>query len=47
MLIPFIDEVRLIDAMKDCEDRLTQQERSRNSHGPMQVYVYTDTDLGI
>ena len=46
MLIPFIDETRLISAMKDCESRLTDEERKRNQHGPMQVYVFTEKDLG-
>lgn len=32
--------------MKDCESRLTGTEKQRNQHGPMQVYVYTDKDLG-
>ena len=47
VLIPFIDESRLIAAMKDCESRLSETEKIRNRHGPMQVYVYTDKDLGI
>jgi len=46
VLIPFIDEKRLISAMKDCEPRLSDEERKRNQHGPMQVYVYTEQDLG-
>ena len=32
--------------MKDCEPRLSDEERKRNQHGPMQVYVYTEQDLG-
>lgn len=32
--------------MKTCESRLSDVERKRNQHGPMQVYVYTDEDLG-
>ncbi|XP_032782787.2 5'-3' exoribonuclease 1 isoform X1 [Daphnia magna] len=46
VLIPFIDEKRLISAMKDCDSRLSEEERNRNRHGPMQVYIYTEEDLG-
>ena len=46
MLIPFIDENRLISAMKDCEPLLSEQEKNRNRHGPMQVYVFCEEDLG-
>jgi 5'-3' exoribonuclease 1 len=46
VLIPFIDENRLIGAMKDCESRIFEHERLRNRHGPMQIYVYTEQDLG-
>ena len=46
VLIPFIDEKRLISAMIDCELRLSEEEKSRNRHGPMQVYVYSEEDLG-
>lgn len=46
VLIPFIDEKRLISAMRDCDSRLSEQEKNRNRHGPMQVYVYTEEDLG-
>lgn len=45
-MIPFIDEKRLMSAIKDCESHLTDQERDRNQHGPMQIYVYTDKDSG-
>jgi len=46
VLIPFIDEKRLISAMKDCESRLSDIEKNRNRHGPMQVYVFCEEDLG-
>lgn len=46
VLIPFIDEKRLVDAMRECEPRLSDEEKRRNSHGPMQIYVWTDKDLG-
>lgn len=46
VLIPFIDERRLVSAMADCEARLDEAARLRNRHGPMQIYDYTETDLG-
>lgn len=46
VLIPFIDEIRLMDAMNDCNDRLTVSEKNRNKHGPMLQYDYCATDQG-
>lgn len=46
VLIPFIDENRLIDAMSDCEGELTENERARNIHGPMLQYDYCGEDQG-
>lgn len=46
VLIPFIDENRLIDAMDDCESALTENERARNIHGPMLQYDYCGNDQG-
>lgn len=46
VLIPFIDENRLIDAMGDCESDLTDGERARNIHGPMLQYDYCSEDQG-
>ncbi|XP_021920765.1 5'-3' exoribonuclease 1 isoform X2 [Zootermopsis nevadensis] len=46
VLIPFIDEESLLEAMAPCEDLLTKEERRRNSHGPMLIYKYTEEDLG-
>lgn len=46
VLIPFIDEIRLIDAMDDCESELTDGERARNIHGPMLQYDYCGEDQG-
>lgn len=46
VLIPFINEVRLMDAMKDCNDGLTESERNRNKHGPMLQYDYSANDHG-
>lgn len=46
VLIPFIDENRLIDAMDDCESELLDSERARNIHGPMLQYDYCGEDQG-
>lgn len=46
VLIPFIDEKRLIDAMNDCNDQLTDNEKSRNRHGPMVQFDYCAEDQG-
>ncbi|XP_076684631.1 5'-3' exoribonuclease pacman isoform X2 [Andrena cerasifolii] len=46
VLIPFIDEKRLLDAMAPYYDLLTPEERARNKHGPMRLYSYTEESLG-
>lgn len=46
VLIPFINEIRLIDAMNDCNDKLSDNERNRNRHGPMLQYDYCAVDQG-
>ncbi|XP_054086782.1 5'-3' exoribonuclease 1 isoform X3 [Zeugodacus cucurbitae] len=46
VLIPFIDEKRLLDAMKACEKNLTPAEVKRNSHGPMLQYDYNPESQG-
>lgn len=40
VLIPFINENRLLNAMRKCDSQLSPEERSRNIHGPMLVYSY-------
>lgn len=40
VLIPFIDEKRLLKAMGPCDAFLTDEEQRRNVHGPMQQYQY-------
>lgn len=47
VLIPFIDEAKLIKAMDDVDHLLTDEERSRNRHGPMLLYTYTHENLGV
>ncbi|KAH8280639.1 hypothetical protein KR054_003132, partial [Drosophila jambulina] len=46
VLIPFIDERRLLGAMRSCEVNLTAAERERNKHGPMYQYDYTTEPQG-
>lgn len=46
VLIPFINEDRLLTAMKSCENRLKDGERRRNNHGPMAQYEFTDESQG-
>lgn len=46
VLIPFIDEKRLLSAMAKCDSELTPEEKARNIHGPMLVYTYSNTSQG-
>lgn len=46
VLIPFIAEDLLLKAMGPCNEQLTEDEKKRNSHGPMLVYQFTAEDLG-
>ncbi|GJQ70278.1 putative 5'-3' exoribonuclease [Trypoxylus dichotomus] len=41
VLIPFIDEEKLLSAMEECNMKLTPEEKDRNCHGPMLIYQYT------
>ncbi|XP_043280589.1 5'-3' exoribonuclease 1 [Venturia canescens] len=47
VLIPFIDEKSLLDAMEPYNAKLTPEEQKRNKHGPMSIITYTDEDLGL
>lgn len=47
VLIPFIDESRLLTAMAKCENNLKDGERQRNKHGPMSVYQFSEDNLGM
>ncbi|XP_076824153.1 5'-3' exoribonuclease 1-like isoform X3 [Clavelina lepadiformis] len=40
VLIPFIDEKRLLDAMEPLQGKLSIRERGRNKHGPCQLYTH-------
>ncbi|XP_075211430.1 5'-3' exoribonuclease pacman isoform X2 [Lycorma delicatula] len=47
VLIPFINEDSLLSAMATKYDRLTDEEKRRNCHGPMLVYKYTPENQGV
>ncbi|XP_015189014.1 PREDICTED: 5'-3' exoribonuclease 1 isoform X2 [Polistes dominula] len=47
VLIPFIDEKLLTNAMKPYYEKLTEEERERNKHGPMYMYSYDKDVLGL
>lgn len=47
VLIPFIDEKRLLSAMIPCEEKLSEDERNRNKFGPMLQYTFSENSLGI
>lgn len=42
----WIDDKKLIEAMNECNDDLTESEHKRNVHGPMLQYDYTPIDQG-
>ncbi|XP_018322001.1 5'-3' exoribonuclease 1 isoform X2 [Agrilus planipennis] len=46
VLIPFIDEKILLEGMEQCNERLSPDEKQRNSHGPMLIYEYSVDDTG-
>lgn len=46
VLIPFIEENNLLNAMNRCYKNLTEKEADRNCHGPMFEYSFTKEDLG-
>lgn len=43
VLIPFIDEKRLLKAMEPCDAFLTDEEKQRNVHGPMMMFQYDES----
>ncbi|XP_063772070.1 5'-3' exoribonuclease 1 isoform X2 [Pseudophryne corroboree] len=40
VLIPLIDETRLLDAMEPCNKHLTEDEKKRNTHSECLMYLY-------
>ncbi|XP_014226840.1 5'-3' exoribonuclease 1 isoform X1 [Trichogramma pretiosum] len=47
VLIPLIDETSLIEAMEPCNEKLTEEEKKRNRHGPMAIFTHSKKNLGI
>lgn len=47
VLIPFIDEKNLIDAMAPFNVQLSPDEIKRNTHGPMSIISHTEENLGV
>ncbi|KAH3827407.1 hypothetical protein DPMN_129344, partial [Dreissena polymorpha] len=43
VLIPFIDENRLLEAIRMVSHLLTEEEKSRNIHGPHLLYMHSET----
>lgn len=41
VVIPFIDEVKLLSATRACENELSEGDRKQNKHGPHLVFTYT------
>lgn len=46
VLIPFIDEKRLLTTLEKHDVELSEAEKARNVHGPMYVYEYAATTQG-
>lgn len=46
VLIPFIEEERLLKTLKKYDEKLTSDEKIRNIHGPMFIYTYSSTNQG-
>lgn len=46
VLIPFIEENRLLKALSNIDPELTNDEKARNVHGPMYVYTYSSKSQG-
>ncbi|XP_018411120.1 PREDICTED: 5'-3' exoribonuclease 1 [Nanorana parkeri] len=44
VLIPFIDEIRLLEAMEACNKRLTEEEWNRNRHSECFMYWFDKED---
>lgn len=41
VLIPFIEEGRLLPAMEECQQRLTEEEKARNGHSGHLLFTYS------
>lgn len=47
VLIPFIDEKRLLKTLNEHENELTVEEKARNVHGPMYVFTAKDGEKKV
>ena len=47
VLIPFIDQKALQDACSGLFRHMTEEEKSRNIHGPMMIYDYTKVSIEL
>jgi 5'-3' exonuclease len=47
VLIPFMEESRLLSAMRPLYPRLTSEEADRNKHGPMWVCTYSQVGSSL
>ncbi|XP_078043775.1 5'-3' exoribonuclease pacman isoform X2 [Augochlora pura] len=47
VLLPFMNEKVLLDAMAPHYFKLTLDQLARNKHGPMCLYFYTEEDMGV
>ncbi|XP_015791407.2 LOW QUALITY PROTEIN: 5'-3' exoribonuclease 1-like [Tetranychus urticae] len=41
VVIPFIDEEKLLNAARSCESQLSEREKRRNCHGPHLLFTYS------
>lgn len=47
VLLPFIDESRIVSAMQLCEDGMSDEEKRRNTFGTSLMFVHTGHTLGM
>lgn len=47
VLLPFIDETRIVEALKLCENEMTDEEKRRNTFGTPLMFLHSGHTLGI
>jgi 5'-3' exonuclease len=47
VLLPFIDETRIVAALKLCEDEMTEEEKQRNTFGTPLMFLHSGHALGV
>jgi hypothetical protein len=47
VLLPFIDETRIVEALKLCENEMTDEEKQRNTFGTPLMFLHSGHALGI